>query len=163
MIFTPIFQEMNIKKLTVILLLIPILANAQNGLIWGVDFNEQDKQAHGGFGYFTGVVFNCAAYNILEDTEMKPWLAKAISFFVGSGSSLLLGHLKDKRDRKQGRTYNIKDVKATFMGGIAGSGTISLAFYIFLPNKKLPEGTIIYENKEDVPGWSLDNEFLNNK
>lgn len=152
------------KLILIILFMFSFWANAQNGLIWGVDFNEQDKQDHAYYGYVSGFVVNWSTYALLEDTELKPIWAKLISFGVGTVAGATIGHLKEKWDRKQGKIYNVKDLKATFIGGVAGSGTLSLVFYIFLPNRKLPEGTIIYDDIKDIPvveTWSLDNEFIN--
>lgn len=137
------------KNLIIILFLIPFWANCV--ITAQIDFSEPDKQAHLAVGFISSGIINIECYQLIKDTDLKPFWSKAISFGVGAGGGILLGHLKEKYDQKHGGVYNKKDFKATLIGAISGSFTVRLLLWNNIPESHVPI--------EDI--WLLENEFIN--
>lgn len=86
-----------------------------------------DKINHFGVGYLAGASVNAVTYNLLsEKTTIDLRLCKAISFTLGSGTGLLIGHLKEKYDKKHTWYYNKLDRRATFLGSTFGALTVTI-------------------------------------
>jgi hypothetical protein len=118
------------KKLLIILLLIPIICNSQI---------KQDKINHLAIGYLIGFAGNGLTYNLLANkTNIKPLNCKIMSFAISNGLGLLAGHIKEKYDSNNEGFYNKKDFNFTGVGTLAGSLSITLIIGKSMPENRIP-------------------------
>ena len=129
------------KNIIIILLLslLPFSLAAQK-----VDFNQQDKQVHFAAGFFISSVANIETYNIIKDSNLKPWQSKAISFVSGVTFGTLAGHAKERFDEKNNKVYSKNDFRATLYGALCGSFTIRLVLWNSIPESKVLDNEIIF-------------------
>lgn len=99
---------------------------------------EQDETAHYSCGFLVGGIANIETYNLIKNTNLKPWQSKAIAFIVGTGAGILAGHLKEQYDSNNEGFYNRKDFKATMWGAVSGSVTIRLVLWNSIPESHVP-------------------------
>ena len=116
-------------KLTLILFLIPFVLSAQI---------EQDKINHFSCGFLIAGISNAETYNLLKDTNLKPWQSKTIALIVGSGIGILAGHAKEKYDENNEGIYNRKDFDATAYGAVFGSISVRLVVWNSIPESHVP-------------------------
>lgn len=102
------------KKIIMLLLIVSSLAFSESNF----SFLEKDKQKH--FLYSAAIATAATAYS------RKKGSSKIESFFIGFGSALAVGILKEALDRKYG-SEDIGDVYADFAGAALGA-SISAQF-----------------------------------
>lgn len=117
------------KKLTIILLMIPILAGAQIA---------EDKIHHFSCGAMIAGVANITTYDLIKDTRLKPSYSKIVAMAVGLGIGMLAGHAKEIYDEKQGRYYSHSDYKATGYGALFGTVSVRLVIWNSVPKSHVP-------------------------
>lgn len=117
------------KKLIIILLLMPICLNAQI---------KQDKINHFSAGFLISGIGNITTYELIQNTDIKPFWTKAISFTVGAGLGVLAGHAKEKYDLRNGGYYSKMDLESTMYGSLTGSFTIRLVLWNSIPKSHVP-------------------------
>lgn len=79
---------------------------------------NEDKINHLTCGYIIGFAGNGIVYEITKN--------KHIAFVSGIALSFLAGHLKEKYDENNNKSYNNVDMLSTGIGGFAGSFTVRL-------------------------------------
>ena len=102
------------KKTIMLILIVSNLAFSQTNF----SFLEKDKQKH--------IVYSTVISTAITAYSRNMGSSKLESFFVGFGTALAIGVLKEAFDRKYG-TEDIGDVYADFAGAALGA-TISAQF-----------------------------------
>lgn len=105
------------KKLIIILFLIPVFCNAQLA---------QDKQAH----LFTSYTLGVAGNGIVWELTGNKWLAFGSGVALGTG----LGLIKESFDRE----FSKEDMKYNIAGAFLGSFTLRIVIGNAIHRKKVP-------------------------
>jgi hypothetical protein len=113
------------KKLILLLILTSVLYTTKGQMKW-----TEDKINHACIGTMIGWTSNTLVWGATD--------RKLISFISGVGMSYLAGHLKEDFDMRHGGFYNNQDIRATVIGGVIGSGIISIIMLPSVPKRKLP-------------------------
>lgn len=111
------------------------------------------KQAHFAAGFFISAVGTIESYNILKDTQLKPWQSRILSSLIGTGLGFAAGHTKEIYDKKHGRAYSKQDFYYTGKGSVYGTVTVNLLLWSSIPESHVPIEEL----------WLLENKFVNNK
>lgn len=123
------------KKLIIILLLIPICLNAQTKStdIFGKEIQD-DKINHFAISYIGSAGITTLSYKLLcKKTNLHPILCKAIAGISGFGIMTGLGFIKEKNDP----FFNPYDMEANKLGALSGSFTIEIFLFKSITKKQL--------------------------
>jgi len=111
------------KKLILILILSCFVYSVNSQI-------EPDKLNHASAGFMIAFTSNAFTWKATD--------RKLVGFFAGVGMSYLAGHLKEDYDMRNGGKYDNQDIKATVIGGIIGSGIVTIILIPSVPKRKLP-------------------------
>jgi len=126
------------EKLILFLILTSVLYSTKGQMKW-----TEDKVNHACIGTMIGWTSNTLVWAATD--------RKLISFISGVGMSYLAGHLKEDYDMRHGGFYNNQDIKATVIGGVIGSGIISIIMIPTIPRRKVPkEYQYLYDDENTM-------------
>jgi hypothetical protein len=118
------------KKIVIILFLLPIMCNSQI---------NNDKLNHFSVCAVNSAIIKGISWKLISDnTNWNLNTCHWVSDGLAIGSSILLGHLKEKHDQRNDGFYSKKDMLFNGIGAVVGTYTIRVIIGKAIPINRVP-------------------------